>query len=167
MAIKNKKERTLILIKPDGVERGLIGEIIGRYESVGLKIVAMKMMFATPTLARRHYPDSMAPAIGEKSARFGKGLRGEYILKHLRSFLASGLVVALILEGEDAVSKARSVTGDTNPARAAKGTIRGDLGSDDISTANGHGRAVQNLVHTSDCLTEAEREIVIWFGIKD
>lgn len=144
-------ERTLILVKPDGMKRKLVGEIISRYEKAGLKIVAMKMVKVNRKFAQIHYPKSKQQivgmghktlnATGEDGAKkiFGTtdpwkiGLKlREWMIK----FLVSAPVIAFILEGEDAVQLVRKVTGFTDPSRAEKGTIRGDLGIDSIIKAN-------------------------------
>jgi len=161
-------ERTLVLIKPDGVKRNLIGEIIGRYESQGLRIVALKVLNVSEELVRKHYPDTMAEGLGEKSAKAGTEVKnklkqGQSILKWLREFIMSTMIVAIIFEGEDAIKKVRKSTGYTDPAAADKGTIRGDLGVDSILKANLDGRPVYNLVHASGNPEEAKQEIASWF----
>lgn len=164
-------ERTLAIIKPDGVQRGLVGKIIERYEAAGFKIVAMKMMKASPELLKRHYPDSMAYEVGMKSAKAGEKAAekdptgwGMKVLGWLRNFMSSGPVVPIVLEGEDVIKKAREVTGFTDPSQATKGTVRGDYGQDSILKANSEGRPVRNLVHMSGNPEEAKKEIGIWFS---
>ena len=130
-------EQTLVLVKPDGVQRGLVGEIIGRLERRGLKLVAMKLMQVDEALAHRHY--------GEHVDRpFFAGLV---------SFITSGPVVAMAWEANNAVEIVRSTMGVTNPANAAPGTIRGDLGVD----------IGRNLIHGSDSVESAERELALFF----
>ena len=130
-------EQTLVLVKPDGVQRGLVGEIIGRLERRGLKLVGMKLMQVDPALAHRHY--------GEHVDRpFFAGLV---------SFITSGPVVAMAWEANNAVEVVRSTMGVTNPANAAPGTIRGDLGVD----------IGRNLIHGSDSPESAERELSLFF----
>ena len=130
-------EQTLVLVKPDGVQRGLAGEIIGRLERRGLKLVAMKLMQADEALAHRHY--------GEHVDRpFFAGLV---------SFITSGPVVAMAWEANNAVEIVRSTMGVTNPANAAPGTIRGDLGVD----------IGRNLIHGSDSPESAQRELALFF----
>ncbi|HPZ42322.1 MAG: nucleoside-diphosphate kinase [Dethiobacteria bacterium] len=131
------KERTFIMVKPDGVQRKLVGEVIGRLEKKGLQMVAMKMMQIEPELAARHY--------GEH--------RGKPFYESLISFITSGPVVAMVWEGENAVSVSRGLIGATDPQEAAPGTIRGDLA---LFTGN-------NLVHGSDSLESARREISLFF----
>ena len=131
-------ERTLVLVKPDGVQRGLVGEVVSRLERRGLKLAAMKLMQVDEALARRHY--------GEHVERpFFPGLV---------SFITSAPVVAMVWEAEKAVEVVRSTMGETNPASASPGTIRGDFGVD----------IGRNLVHGSDSLESAEREIALFFG---
>jgi nucleoside-diphosphate kinase len=130
-------ERSLVLIKPDAIQRGLAGEIISRLEKKGLKIVAMKMLHMDNTLARRHY------AIH----------KGKVFFDDLVNFITSGPVIAIILQGKDAVQIIRQTIGETDPAKAHGGTIRGDFGID-----IGH-----NLVHGSDSLENASKEIDLFF----
>jgi len=134
MAIEN----TYVMVKPDGVERGLVGEVISRFESKGLKLIQMRMLTIDADLAGRHYAEhTEKPFFGE-----------------LVEFITSGPVVAMEWSGESAVSVARTLMGGTNPAEAAPGTIRGDL-----ATVITH-----NIVHGSDSLESAERELGIFFG---
>ena len=130
-------ERTLVLVKPDGVQRGLIGEVIGRLERRGLKLAAMKLMQVDEALARQHY--------GEHVDRpfFGG----------LVSFITSGPVVAMAWEADGAVEVVRSTMGPTNPASAPPGTIRGDLAVD----------IGRNLIHGSDSGESAQRELALFF----
>jgi nucleoside-diphosphate kinase len=131
-------ERTLILVKPDGVERGLAGEILARFERRGFTMRAAKLVRVTDDLADRHYAEhAEKPFFGE-----------------LVEFITSGRTLALVLEGEGAIATARSTIGATDPARSAPGSIRGDLA---LSMPN-------NLVHGSDSAESAEREIALWFG---
>ena len=131
------EERTLVLIKPDGVRRGLVGEIISRFERLGLRIVAMKLMRVDEELASRHYAEH----------------QDKPFYPELVSFITSGEVVALVLEGESAVAAVRKVMGKTNCLEAAPGTIRGDFGLG----------ITQNLVHGSDSPQSAAREISLFF----
>lgn len=172
------KERTLIIVKPDGMKRKLVGEIISRYEKAGLKIVSMKMMEVKRNFAEKHYPKSKQQilgmghktlnAAGEEEAKriFGTidpWKIGLILREWMVKFLISYPVIAFILEGEDAVQLVRKVTGFTDPSRAEKGTIRGDLGIDSIINANREKRATENLVHASGSVEEAEKEIKLWF----
>ena len=129
--------RTLILVKPDAFERALTGEVIARFERKGLRIVALESMQADEAIANQHYAEhSEKPFFGE-----------------LVSFITGGTLVAMVLEGEEAVKAARQLIGATNPIEAAPGSIRGDLGLE-VQT---------NLVHGSDSEESARREIEIWF----
>src|SRR5919201_1714403 len=130
-------DRTLILVKPDAFERGLTGEIIARFERKGLRIVALKHMIVDDDLARRHYAE-----------HDGKPFFGELV-----EFITSGPLVAMVLEGEAAVTAARQVIGATNPLEAAPGSIRGDY-----AIAVG-----QNMVHGSDSAESAKREAALFF----
>ncbi|MBI4198947.1 MAG: nucleoside-diphosphate kinase [Chloroflexi bacterium] len=130
-------ERTLVLVKPDGLQRGLVGAIVSRLEGRGLKIVAMKLMRLDAALARRHY-----------EAHVGKPF-----FRGLAQFITSSPLVAMVLEGKDAVEVVRRAMGDTDPVKAAPGTIRGDLGLD----------IGRNLVHGSDSPEAAEREVALFF----
>lgn len=131
-------QRTFVAIKPDGVQRGLSGEIISRFERKGLKFVGMKFMQVTRELAESHY--------GEH--------KGKPFFEGLVSFITSGPIVAMVLEGKDAVSIARNIIGATNPSTAAPGTIRGDLALE----------IGRNMVHGSDSPESAKREIGIFFN---
>ena len=165
------KQRTLIIIKPDGVERGLTEEIIKRYETVGLKVVKRKEMIAPLQIIEKHYPmdPDYLKSIGEKTIAAGQQVKsaldqGRKVVTWLRKFITSGPIVVLLLQGEDAVNVARKITGFTDPATAEKGTIRADLGTDNILDANREGRPVYNLIHASGSEEEAKKEIKLWFG---
>src|SRR3989344_27525 len=164
-------QQTLIIIKPDGVKGGFTDEIIKRYEAVGLKVVKRKDMTAPLDIVEKHYP--MEPGylrlIGEKTIAAGQQVssaedQGRKVVTWLRKFITSGPIVVMVLEGEDAVSVARKTTGFTDPASAEKGTIRGDLGTDNILKANREERPVWNLIHASGSPEEAQKEIQLWFG---
>lgn len=164
-------QQTLIIIKPDGVKGGFTNEIIRRYETVGLKVVKRKDMMAPLNIVEKHYPmdSSYLRSIGEKTIAAGQQVKsaedqGRKVVTWLRKFITSGPIVVMILEGEDAVALARKVTGFTDPATAEKGTIRGDLGTDNILDANREERPVWNLIHASGSEEEAKKEIRLWFG---
>lgn len=162
-------EETLILLKPDALERRLVGEIIKRYEEAGLRILDIRFYNKVDEgLVRRQYPDSMALQLGMKAQDAVGGLinpeaHGLKVLGWLRRYLSRGPVIALRLGGEEAIGVARRVTGYTDPSKAEKGTIRGDLGLDSIRRSTEEGRACENLVHASGSREEAERELSIWF----
>jgi nucleoside-diphosphate kinase len=171
-----KHERTLLVIKPDGIQRGLIGEVIGRFERVGLKIVAIKMMMATADLIEKHYTldPEWRRVTGEKSIKgyVSKGLTPPSndpheltarILKNLVVYLTAGPIVAMVLEGAHAVSVVRKLVGGTEPMMSDVGTIRGDFVLDSYQMSDTDGRAVRNVVHASGSVKEANDEIKHWF----
>ncbi|MBI2545541.1 MAG: nucleoside-diphosphate kinase [Candidatus Aenigmarchaeota archaeon] len=165
------EEKTLVVIKPDGVERNLIGEIIRRYESDGLRIVALKMLTVSKNLISEHYPseDEYLISIGKKSEKAGDVVKdyreqGLMIVTAMRNYMTSGPVAAMVIVGENAIKRVREITGYTDPTTAEKGTIRGDLGQDSILKANSEKRPVKNLIHASGNKEEAEKEIKLWFG---
>ncbi|HET6745943.1 MAG TPA: nucleoside-diphosphate kinase [Candidatus Limnocylindria bacterium] len=131
-------ERTLILVKPDGVQRGLIGEIVGRFERKGLKVIGLRMLTVPTEMAERHYAVHA----------------GKHFYAGLVEFITSGPVAAIALQGPDAIATVRRMVGKTMPNEAEPGTIRGDLG---IS-------GLRNLIHASDALDTADAELALWFG---
>ena len=147
-------EQTLVLVKPDGVKRGLVGEIIRRFESVGLKIVAMKLTSIDDEFAKKHYFD-----VGER--------HGEKILKANVDFVTSGPVIAMILEGVDAIENVRKIIGSTEPKSAPVGTIRGDYTHMSYGHADENNVPTKNVVHASANKNDAEREIALWFSIDE
>jgi nucleoside-diphosphate kinase len=168
-------ERTLVLLKPDAVQRGLIGEIISRFENKGLKISAMKMVWPTEEIATKHYdqPESAMMALGEKTLASyrEKGIElnespmdiARRVQKTLVKFMTTGPVVAMVVEGAHAVAHVRKIRGGTNPLSADMGTITGDYTIDSYFLADEGQRAVRNLAHASGTKEEAEHEIKIWF----
>lgn len=144
------QERTLVVIKPDGVERGLQQEIKDRLTVSGLQIVAQKDMQVDADFSLTHYAD-----LGER--------KGADIQNKMVAMMSSGPVEALIVEGENAISEVRRIVGATEPISAEAGTIRGDLSTDSYATADAEGRAVYNLVHASDAPETAAKEIALWF----
>jgi len=171
------KERTLVIIKPDGVQRSLIGEIIRRYERTGLKLVALKMFVPTRDQVKGHYllDPNWIISVGEKSimAYDKKGLEppsrdpeviGNQVLERLQNYLTCGPVVAMVWQGNQAVGIVRKITGGTEPLTSDVGTIRGDLTIDSYSMADTDDRAVRNLLHASGSVKEAEKEIKHWFS---
>jgi nucleoside-diphosphate kinase len=135
-------ERTLVLVKPDGVRRGLVGEVIRRIEARGYTLARVELRTATRELLAKHYAEH----------------EGKPFYEPLVEFMSSGPVVAMVVEGQHVVEAFRSLAGATDPTKAAPGTIRGDLGRDWGTPAQ------QNIVHGSDAVESAEREITIWFG---
>jgi nucleoside-diphosphate kinase len=171
-----KFERTLVIIKPDGVQRSLMGEIIKRYERMGLKLAAIKMMVATPAQVEAHYTldPNWRRITGEKAIASyqKKGLKPPSedplevtaaVLERLKKYMSSGPVVAMVWEGAHAVAIVRKVTGGTEPLTSDIGTIRGDFVVDSYAMSDADGRAVRNLIHASGTVPEAELEIKHWF----
>lgn len=176
-----KEEKTFLLVKPDGVARCLIGEIIRRIEQRGLKIVALSMAEASKEKIDGHYPkdETWIRRLGEKTlvtyAKYGydplKELGtadamkiGQMVRSWLLDFMASGPVVKIVIQGVHAVDMVRKICGNTMPALADAGTIRGDFSTDSAALANKDKRAVKNLVHVSETPEEAQHEIKHWFS---
>ncbi len=169
-------EQTLVLIKPDGVQRGFIGNIISRFETVGLKLVALKMVHAAQEDVDKHYAmteEWMMGVFTKAKAKYEangevfpyadhKAYGGE-IKAGLVDFLKSAPIVAMVLEGEMAVSQVRKMVGSTEPASSAPGTIRGDLSHDTYALSNAQKRPLRNLIHASGNVEEAKNEMAIWF----
>jgi nucleoside-diphosphate kinase len=171
-----KEERTLTILKPDALQRGLVGEIIGRYERIGLKIVALKIFVPTTDLIEKHYTldPEWRRITGEKNIKAyeAKGMKHpiddpykitEIILEKLKKYMTSGPVIAMVLEGAHAVAIVRKLTGGTEPLTSDVGTIRGDYVLDSYKMSDDDTRAVRNLVHASGSVKEAEDEIKHWF----
>ena len=175
-----KKERTLVIIKPDGIQRNLVGEIVSRFERTGLKLIAMKMMVPTEELVEKHYtldPEWIRIA-GEKSIKSAKEKGnpvlseiplevGNMVLNSLKKYLTCGPVITMVWEGNHAVSIVRELTGSTEPLSSDVGTIRGDFVIDSYQLSNKDGRAVRNLIHSSGSVKEANDEIKHWFKESD
>ncbi len=172
-----KHERTLVIIKPDGIQRSLVGEIIGRYERVGLKLVAMKMMVPTADLIEKHYTldPEWRRVTGEKTIKGykDKGLKPpiedpyevtRILLQYLTAYMTSGPVIAMVWEGAHAVPIIRKLTGGTEPLLSDVGTIRGDYVLDSYLMTDKDERAIRNLVHASGSVRETENEIKHWFS---
>ena len=145
-------EKTLILIKPDGVERGLVGEITTRFEKAGFKIIGMKMFWTDDKFARKHYPKNIED-------KYGKEIRDRIV-----DYLKEGPVVAMVLEGVNAILGVRKIVGDTYPNEATPGTIRGDYAHTSKEYANKNKRQVKNLIHASGNKDDAKVEIKLWFS---
>ena len=172
----NKQEKSLVLVKPDGVQRGLVGEAIRRYEQCGLKLVAIKMVIPTKEQALAHYSvdPQWAFKTGTKSVESwkAKGLTpptedpielAEGVRKQLVEFLSSGPVVAMVWQGMNAIGVIRKITGGTEPLTSVPGTIRGDYTIDSYSAADTDKRAFRNIIHASGAVDEAEKEMALWF----
>jgi nucleoside-diphosphate kinase len=170
------REKTFVLIKPDGVQRGLIGEIITRFEKKGLKITALQMFWADEEKAAKHYdqPESAMIALGERTiaAYAEKGITvdrtpieiAKDIQKKLVTYLTTGPIVAMVIEGAHAVQHVRKLRGQTNPLGADVGTITADYTVDSYFISDADERAIRNLVHASGTVEEAEYEINLWFS---
>lgn len=171
-----KAEKTLIIIKPDGVQRSLIGEIIQRLERVGLKLAAIKMIVPSQDFVEKHYTidPEWRRITGEKTIKSyrDKGLTPpnedpyqvtEIILNNLKKFMTAGPVVAMVWQGLHAAKLARKIVGGTEPFTSDVGTIRGDFVLDSYQLADIDNRAIRNLVHASGSPEEAEKEIALWF----
>ncbi|MBT3408063.1 nucleoside-diphosphate kinase [Candidatus Woesearchaeota archaeon] len=143
-------QNTLILIKPDGVQRSLSGEIIKRLERTGLKIIGMKMVWVQKEHAENHYND-----IGEK--------HGQRVLDGLTKYLSEGPVIAVCLKGVDSINVVRKLIGSTYPNESTPGTIRGDFCHISKHYANTNERIVANLIHASADENDAKRELTLWF----
>lgn len=173
-------EKTLLVIKPDGVKRGLVGEITGRFECLGLKIAGVKMVRIDNEFASKHYnkDEEWLRKVGRNMLKFyeenGKDSRedlgtkdelelGRKVQGWLFDYVTEGPVVAVVFEGPHAAEIVRKHMGSMNPADSLPGTIRGDLGHDSSDIANFGGRSVRNLAHCSGNKEEAEFEIKLWF----
>lgn len=179
-----KYQRTFCMIKPDGVMRGLIGDVIHRIEKAGLKVVAMKMMKPDADLVRSHYPmsdEAWVHRLGEKSLSGFEGLDitaqevlgsedkakiGGEVVEGLIGYMTSGPVVCMVVEGIQAIEMVRKLAGHTLPFKADMGTIRGDYSIDSPAIANAEKRSIHNLFHASENAAEAANEIKLWFGGK-
>lgn len=179
-----KQEQTFIMIKPDGVRRGLTGDIISRIERVGLKLVAISMVQADEEKIDQHLPKEEAwiTRLGEKTLKtyekYGFDAQAELgttdkkeigleVRKWLTQYLTSGPMVKMIVQGMHAIDMGRKMAGNTIPAFAEMGTIRGDYSVDSPALANREKRAIFNMMHASETPEEAENEINLWFGGKD
>ena len=179
--ISPKEEKTFVLVKPDGVRKGLIGETITRFQQRDLKIVACEMFQATFEEMDNHYPkdDTWLNRIGEKTKhtyeKYGYDIVtdfgtteniaiGKVVREWLMDFMTSAPMVRMVVEGVHAVDMVRKIVGPTMPYLAEMGTIRGDYSADSPAIANAEKRAVFNLVHASETPEEAKHEIKHWFG---
>lgn len=175
-----KQQRTLVLVKPDGVKRGLVGEVLKRIEQRGLKLIAVKMVQVDRKHLEKHFPSDP-----EWMARLGdKGLKtfaeydldpkehmgtddrveiGRRVKESLFEYMTSGPIVAMVVEGLHAIDMVRKLAGNTLPVFAEMGTVRGDFSVDSPAVANIEGRAIHNIMHASETPEEAENEIDLWF----
>lgn len=175
-----KQEKTLVVIKPDGIQRGLIGEIIKRFENVGLKLVGVKIMTVTPDFVEKHYTldPEWRRITGEKTIKNykDKGLIPphddpykitEIILGNMKKYMSAGPVIAMILEGAHAIKIVRKLVGGTEPLTSDVGTIRGDYVLDSYQMSDTDGRSIRNLIHASGSNEDAEKEINLWFSSEE
>ena len=174
-----KKERSFVILKPDAIQRSLIGETIKRIESTGLKLVALKMIRASEDLLWEHYnkDDEWFTKKGELAIKNRQDLGlpiekeaieyGKDIIRALVKFMSACPVVAMVWEGNQAVAVIKKLVGTTEPSSSDVGTIRGDLTLDSYELSNQDGRAVRNLIHCSDEASEAIREINLWLKEED
>jgi nucleoside-diphosphate kinase len=144
-------ERTFVMIKPDGVQRQLIGKVLERFEQSGLKIVAMKMAWVDENFAKQHYTEDISRR------------RGEHVRKYLVDFLKEGPVLAFVLEGVNAIENVRKIVGATEPKSALPGTIRGDFAHVSYAYADDKHMVVRNIIHASADKNDAEYEVKLWF----
>ena len=172
----NMIERTLVLIKPDGVYRALIGKVIQRFEDAGLKVVGMKMVWPSKDMASEHYVADekwlLNVGTNAKKSYIEKGMDvneseleiGNKVRNYLLDYITSGPIAALVIEGNDAVSIVRKIGGSTSPQKADPSSIRGMYSSDSYQMADEGKRAVKNILHMSEDPVIAKREIKVWFS---
>lgn len=176
----HKEERTLVIVKPDGVQRSLIGEIIRRYERMGLKLIGIKMVVPDEAMIERHYlaDPNWKMNVGTKTiASYEKKGEtppstdpltvGETVLASLKKYMTSGPVVPMVWQGAHAVEVVKKITGGTEPRTSDVGTIRGDFMLDSYPMADADHRAVRNVAHISGKVEDAEAEIPLWFSPKE
>ncbi|MBP6868547.1 MAG: nucleoside-diphosphate kinase [Candidatus Pacebacteria bacterium] len=170
-----KKERTFVIVKPDGVQRGLVGEIIKRFERTGLKVVGLKMSVLPEELLWKHYDKDDAwflkkgTGIVESLTAAGLPVEkeaieyGKDIIRALVKYMTVSPVVSMVIEGNQAVAVVKKLVGETEPATSDVGTIRGDFTTDSYAICAVDDRAVRNLIHCSDEVDNANKEIAMWF----
>lgn len=174
------KQQALIIIKPDGVQRGIMGKIIRRFEQVGLTIAGFKLIRATKEQVTNHYPsyDAWFAKVGKRTldnyAKKGLDAKkilgtndpigiGKVVKEWLIDFMMESPLLCFVVEGYNVIEIIRKLCGETNPLYALPGTIRGDFTTDSIELANKKGRPIRNLIHASDNLEDAKKEISVWF----
>lgn len=171
-----KKERTFVILKPDTIQRSLVGEVIKRFERVGLKLIGMRFEIPTAALVEKHYTldPEWKRKVGEKSIESyqKKGETppsmdpikvGDAVIDRLKAYMTSGPVVVMAWEGAHAVGLVRKLVGGTEPRSSDVGTIRGDYVLDSYAMADADDRAIRNLIHASGSVTEANDELSLWF----
>jgi nucleoside-diphosphate kinase len=174
------KERTLVIIKPDGIQRSLVGEIIGRFERVGLKMVALKFEIPEASKVEEHYTldPNWKKNVGEKSIESYKKkgetppsedpmVIGDAVIDRLKKYMTSGPAMVMVWQGAHAVELVRKLVGGTEPRSSDVGTIRGDFVLDSYSMADSDERAIRNLIHASGSVDEAKQELAHWFSDKE
>ncbi len=175
------KQRALIIIKPDGVQRGIIGKIVSRFEQVGLKIIGLKFQWPDKEKIIAHYPEteSWFKKVGERTltnyAKKGLDAKtvfntddpieiGKTVKKWLIDYLQESPVFLMVLESYDCIEIVRKLCGNTIPTLAQPGTIRGDFSHDSIDLANEQNRPLRNIIHASDTIEDGEKEVKLWFN---
>lgn len=175
-----KQQQTLVLVKPDGVKRGLVGEVVGRIERRGLKVVALKMVQVDRTHLEDHFPkdEEWMARLGDKGLKtfaeydinpadvMGTSDRkeiGAKVKESLFAYMTSGPIIAMVIEGLHAIDMVRKLAGNTLPVFADMGTIRGDFSVDSPAIANTENRAIYNIMHASETPEEAQNEVTLWF----
>jgi len=175
-----QKQKALIIIKPDGVQRGLLGKIVTRFEQVGLKIIGLKFIWATEKQIIVHYPETDAwfKKVGERTltnyAKKGLDAKkvfntndaiqiGRTVKKWLITYFQESPVLIMALESYDCIEIVRKLSGNTIPVLASPGTIRGDFSHDTIDLANEQSRPLRNIIHASDTVEDGEKEVSFWF----
>ncbi len=148
-------EKTFVAVKPDGVQRGLIGEVIRRFENAGLKIIGMRMDWIDKDFAKKHYTEDIAKR------------RGEQVRKNLLEYITQGPIVVMALEGVNAIDSVRKIVGPTEPKTAPPGTIRGDYAHVSFSYADDKDISIKNIIHASGDAKDAEYELNLWFTPTD
>ena len=174
------KEKTLVVVKPDGLQRSLVGEVIKRIEQTGLKLVGIKLVVPDEEFVEKHYmlEDGWLEAVGNKSINgYKKAGRkppiedpieaGQFVLNTLKKYMTAGPVVATVWQGANSVGVVRKLVGGSEPMSSDVGTIRGDFMVDSYTMANDDGRALRNVVHATGTQEEAKREIELWFDEKE
>ena len=179
-----KLEKTLVLVKPDGVLRGLVGEVISRFEKRGLKVAALKMVWPTRKQVYSHYPEDATwfTNVGSRTHKFFQEKQinikdhfgtddhlkiGQKVKTWLGDYMTQGPVVAMVVQGMHAITTVRKLVGPTYPVGALPGTVRGDISVDTPTAANVEGRVVKNIIHASGDPQEAKHEISHWFTSKE
>ncbi|MFA5622857.1 MAG: nucleoside-diphosphate kinase [Candidatus Dojkabacteria bacterium] len=175
--LSENKEKSLVIFKPDILQRQIVGEIVSRFERKGFKIVAMKMLIPSRELVGKHYEDKEeylretgekakkgAIARGEDVSKWDSLARGQWIRESNINYLTCGPVIALVLQGFGVIAGVRKMLGSTSPADGDVGTIRADFSLDSFALADEQGRVTRSMVHASDSVESAEREIGLWFN---